>query len=88
MKKIHCFFILAVFFVFALFFSGSRDGPEVAQNFETPAIFAENSGDCIQCHGGLDADEIVMGISPLVNTETAFAYVLTHSDEGISLDPG
>ncbi len=89
MKKIHCFFVLAIFFVFALFFLGNRDGPErVTSICGGPVLFVKNSGDCIQCHGGLDADKIVTGSSPLMDTETAFAYVVSHYDDGIRFDPG
>ena len=89
MKKINCFFVLAVFFVFALFFQGSRDGPErVASVFDNSALFAENSVACVQCYGGLDLEEIVMGVSPLIDTETAFAYVCLNYDDGAWFDPG
>ena len=89
MKKIHCFFVLAVFFVSALFFSGSRDGPErVTMVFDDPVLLVENSVVCVQCHGGLDLDKIVMGVSPLIDTETSFEYVCLHYDDGARFDPG
>ncbi len=92
MKKIRYFFVFAIFtviFVFALSFGGTRDGPErVAAAFDDPVPFVETSASCVQCHGGLDADRIVMGVSPLIDTETAFTYVLTYNGTGVRLDPG
>jgi len=69
------FFHFGYLFCVCAVFSGSRDGPERASKaIKDPFFFTEIGLACIQYYGGLEADKIVMGISPHVDTETAFAY--------------
>ncbi len=55
---------------------------------DTADLVAEASGDCIQCHGGLDADKIALGVSPLVATEAAFTYAPIRNMKPVRHDPG